>query len=72
MIHQKGEPYILNIDLDFWAEDLAYIPRSVSIPLVSSLIAGASLVTIATSPAFISHERAAQALSDLLGYVDTL
>lgn len=66
MIHQQSEPYILNIDLDFWAEELSYIPRDQSMSLVASLLAGASLITIATSPAFISYDRASEALRELL------
>lgn len=62
--------YILNIDLDFWAEDLSYIPREQSMRAVASLLLGASFVTIATSPAFISYERAYDALMELLSYAE--
>lgn len=58
--------YILNIDLDYWSEDLSYIPWSQSIPLVRSLFHQAGLITIATSPSFIPFSRAYKALEELL------
>lgn len=58
--------YILNIDLDYWSEDLSYIPWSHSMPLVRSLFDRAGLITIATSPSFIPFSRAYKALEALL------
>ena len=58
--------YILNIDLDYWSEDLSYIPWPKSIARVRALFAHAWLITIATSPSFIPFPRAYKALEELL------
>lgn len=58
--------YILNIDLDYWSEDLDYIPWSKSIPMVRALFDQAALITIATSPSFVPFPRAYRALETLL------
>lgn len=49
---------ILNLDLDFFSEDLAYIPFEKARRFIRAHAEKASLITVATSPFFISQERA--------------
>jgi hypothetical protein len=53
-------PYILDIDIDFWAPEMGIEEFDRSIEKTRQLIAGASIVTIATSPCFIDQERAVE------------
>ncbi len=58
-------PFILNIDLDFWAPEMDYIPRQKSLSLVKKWMEQADLVTFATSPFFIEQTRAIEVLHAL-------
>lgn len=53
-------PYILNIDLDFFAPEMTIIPLWQRLELISQLFPQAVLVTFATSPGFIEPARAIQ------------
>ncbi len=59
-------PFILNIDLDFWAPEMDYIDETWSIEKIKGLILEADLITFATSPFFIEQERAIEILKKLL------
>ena len=59
-------PFILNIDLDFWAPDMNYIDQDWSLEKTRNLMREADLITIATSPFFIEPERALQVLHKLM------
>jgi hypothetical protein len=59
-------PYILDIDIDFWAPEMGIEEFDRSIEKTRQLIAGASIVTIATSPCFIDQTRALQIVGLLL------
>ncbi len=56
---------IVNIDLDFWAEELDYIPWDKKIKYTKAWMEEASLLTICTSPFFVDQERAIKALHEL-------
>ena len=56
---------ILNIDLDYFAEEMSYIPFDEARTFIHAHLATASLVTIATSPFFIDQTRAIEALRRL-------
>jgi len=56
---------ILNIDLDFFAPEMAYIDSALAMRFLAAHFAGASLVTIATSPFFIDQARAIGKLREL-------
>jgi hypothetical protein len=62
--HSKG--YILDIDIDFWAEEMGIEEFDRTIQKTRQLIAGASMVTIATSPCFIEQERGVEIVKLLL------
>jgi len=66
--------YILDIDIDFWATEMGIVEFDRTIKKMRQLIAGASMVTIATSPCFIDQERAVEIvrllLSELLNVID--
>lgn len=60
------EPFILDIDIDVFAEDLAYMDRTRMRCIIAELFARASCITIATSPYFISFAEAQHWISVLL------
>lgn len=55
-------PYLLDIDLDFWAPEMA-ISFEHTLPAVQALMDGASFVTIASSPYFLDQSFALSLLS---------
>lgn len=58
--------YILDIDIDFWAPEMGIEEFDRTIQKTRQLIAGASMVTIATSPCFMDQERAVEIVKLLL------
>ncbi len=62
----EGGGYILDIDIDFWASEMGIEEFDRTIEKTRQLIAGASMVTIATSPCFIEQERAIEVVRKLL------
>jgi hypothetical protein len=58
--------YILDIDIDFWAPEMGIEEFDRTMAKTRALIAGASVVTIATSPCFIDQERAVEIVRKLL------
>ena len=59
-------PFILNIDLDFWAPEMDYIDQEWSLRQIREWILKADMITFATSPFFIEQERAIHILHKLL------
>lgn len=57
---------ILNIDLDFFAPEMAHVDFALARGFIAAHLPTASLVTIATSPFFIGPAEAADALRRLL------
>lgn len=57
---------IVNIDLDFFAPEMAYVPFDLTRRFLAAHLPAASLITIATSPFFIDQPRAIAALHRLL------
>lgn len=58
---------ILNLDLDFFAPDLDYIPFELKKRAVLGFARRARLVTVATSPCFIDQELALRKFYELFG-----
>ena len=58
---------ILNIDLDFFAPEMAYIDFDRARRFIDAHVATASLITVATSPFFIDQSRAIAYLKKLVG-----
>jgi hypothetical protein len=58
--------YIVDVDIDFWATEMGIEEFDRTIQKTRQLIAGASMVTIATSPCFIDQERAVEIVKLLL------
>lgn len=56
---------ILNIDLDYFAPEMAYIPFDEARRFIHAHLAAASLVTIATSPYFVAQPLAIETLHAL-------
>jgi hypothetical protein len=56
---------IIDIDLDFWAEDLLTIPPEKSYGVTRSWLDKADFISIATSPYFLEQETALQILRKL-------
>ncbi len=52
------ENFILDIDLDFFSDDLNYIDHNLKIRNIQRLIPFAKIITFATSPYFIKSEKA--------------
>lgn len=66
-ILKRCPAYILDIDLDFFSEEMDYIPYERKVESIRRFLPGARLITICTSPYFVSFERAQRALYDILG-----
>ncbi|MBD3270594.1 hypothetical protein GF376_03645 [Candidatus Peregrinibacteria bacterium] len=62
---RPNAPYILDIDLDFFAPELDYIDNEKKIELINSLVEKAEIITIATSPFFIDQDLAIKWLKKL-------
>ncbi|MBP2026261.1 hypothetical protein J2Z35_000050 [Acetoanaerobium pronyense] len=60
------ESFIVDIDLDFFSEDMDYINYEIKIDIIKKFLKKASIVTIASSPFFIDFKRAEKALYDIL------
>lgn len=63
---EPKRPFILNIDLDFWAPEMDYIDEKWSIEKIKDWMLEADLITFATSPFFIEQERAIEILRKLI------
>lgn len=57
--------YVLDLDLDFFSSDMDYIPWDEKICFVKSLVKDARAIFIASSPYFITFERAMDALRQI-------
>ena len=55
---EPAQPFILDIDLDFFAPELDYIGNQNKLDLIRELLPKAAMTTIATSPYFIDQELA--------------
>ena len=60
------ESFVLDLDLDLFAESMMYLPREWTLGRVRGLLHRSAVVTIATSPYFIDQSQALQILSDLI------
>lgn len=60
-------PKILNVDLDFFAEEMSYIDFEKAKRFILKHAKNASLITVCTSPFFIEQDRAIQVLHRLFG-----
>ncbi len=56
------KPYSLDVDLDFFSEDMSYIDEDKKIDLIRELISKAEVITFATSPFFIDQSLAIEKL----------
>ncbi len=59
------EPFALDLDLDFFSEEMDYIPWEKKILFVRKLAEKADLILVAFSPYFIPFERAKKALFEI-------
>lgn len=59
-------PYVLDIDVDIFSDDMAYIPAAEKLVKIRDYISAAQMITIATSPYFIEQERAIEKIHELL------
>ncbi|MDO4794131.1 MAG: hypothetical protein Q3993_08090 [Filifactor alocis] len=59
--------FILDLDLDFFSEDMDYISWDERISFVRDLVEKAGLITVATSPYFIGFERCKKVIGELFG-----
>lgn len=63
--HSDQTPYILDIDLDFFAPELDYIDHQKKIDLIKKLLPHAAITTIATSPFFMDQQKAIALIRDI-------
>lgn len=54
-VEPPKHPYILDIDLDYFAPEMDFLGRADRMDFIRSLIPDASLITIATSPYFLDQ-----------------
>ena len=62
---RMSQPYILDIDLDIFSKEMAYINQSYKIEKIRSWIDRAQWITVATSPFFIEQDEALRLLTEL-------
>ncbi len=60
------EKYVLDVDLDIFADDMSYIDTDFKIERIRSYIKQTSFITFATSPYFVEQEVAIQMVKRLL------
>ena len=60
------EDFALDIDLDFFSEDMDYISRERKNEFIRTLVKRASVILIAFSPYFVTFDRAKRALFEIL------
>jgi hypothetical protein len=58
-------PFILDIDLDFFAPEFDYIDKRKKLALIKKLLPQADLVTVATSPYFIDQQLAHRIIREI-------
>ncbi len=66
-LHQEESNKILNVDLDFFAPEMSYIPFEKMKRYILAQAKKAVLITVCTSPFFIDQQLAIQRLRDLFG-----
>lgn len=59
-------PYILDIDLDYFAPEMNFLDREVRMDFVRACLPHASVITIATSPYFIDQTEAIRLLREMI------
>ena len=64
-MHTGKENIILNVDLDFFEPELDFIDYNLKKQVILDIAEKASLITVCTSPYFISQERALEIFRDL-------
>ena len=67
---REGECIILNLDLDFFAKELDYIPFEDKKRTILHFARLSSLITVATSPFFIDQTRAIQMFQRVFDFTD--
>lgn len=67
---ESDESMILNLDLDFFAPELDYIPFEDKKRIILHFARQAKLITVATSPFFIDQNRAIEMLGKVFGFTD--
>ena len=60
------ETFVLDVDMDIFSKDMAYIDEKYKIERIRFLIARAEFITIATSPFFMDQKEALRILKELL------
>lgn len=72
--YERGEheSLILNLDLDFFAPELDYIPFEDKKRIILHFARQARLITVAISPFFIDQERAIAMLGEVFGFLENL
>ena len=61
-----SEEIVLDIDIDVFSPDMAYIDHDLKLGKIRSYIAAACFITIATSPYFMDQEEAIRIVKELL------
>jgi hypothetical protein len=61
---------ILDIDLDFFAPEMDYIPKEKKLQLIKNFASRAKMLTIATSPFFIAQDLALKCLREIAAMID--
>lgn len=59
-------PFVLDLDLDIFAEDMDYIPDDLKMAFIQAAVSKARVITIATSPYFIDQAYALRKLEKCL------
>lgn len=65
---REDESIILNLDIDFFARELDYIPFEDKKRTILHFAQQANLITVATSPFFIDQGRAIEMLGKVFGW----
>ncbi|MFP4473319.1 MAG: UPF0489 family protein [Candidatus Omnitrophota bacterium] len=67
---EMKQAYVLDLDLDLFAPEMAYIPYEKKFRCVRRLVEGADFITIALSPYFMDIEEACSVLEEIFSGAD--
>lgn len=63
--YKKNNSTILNLDLDFFSDEMDYIPYNKKKEIIRKISLNCQLITIATSPFFINQQKAIKTCLDI-------
>lgn len=63
--YDYSPPYVLDVDMDIFSEDMSYIPDDLKVKKITALSQDAQFLTIATSPFFMDQNAAIDKIKEI-------